>query len=132
MQRYSLPELKIVLKLSEGTFKAVKLVDISLNSVKFVAAFPLIEGQDIVIRFQFPQIKFFSMKGFTLRVEEFPETDRQHTIVVKFYPFSTYERYNLMENRKLLQKILSHGEVTQKGSNSKPSSSPWAGSITAA
>jgi hypothetical protein len=106
MERYWLKEVKITLWVNTITCKDNNLVDISFNSIRLITTGSLREEQNVTIGIQVPYKKELSLKGYVLRVEEFSETKGHYMIAIKFHPFSTYDRFNSLDDRKTLKQIL--------------------------
>ncbi len=106
MERYWLKEAKISLQFSTVTSQEIKLVDISFNSIRVILAESLREDQNVTIGIQVPHKKILFLKGYVLRVEEFSEKTGNYMVAIKFHPFSTYDRFNSLDDRKNLKQIL--------------------------
>ena len=106
MQRYDLPDAGIELILHGVPHKNILLVELSFNSVRIITSLKLIEEQDVMVHLKNAGSKELFLKGFVLRIDDFPGKKAKYIVAIKFHPFSTYERYNDLEDRRYLKEIL--------------------------
>ena len=106
MQRYDLPEVSVELILHGIPKKDIVLVELSFNSIRVITSQKLIEEQDVLVHLKNAGSKELYLKGFVLRIDDFPGKKAKFIVAIKFHPFSTYERYNDLEDRQYLKEIL--------------------------
>jgi len=106
MERYRLINARIELAAQDAVDLEVKLVDLSFNSVRLITALSLHEEQDVLVRILTSFSKTLSLKGYVIRVEDKAARDGQSVVAIKFHPFSTYDRFNTLDDRKKLKSII--------------------------
>jgi hypothetical protein len=108
-ERFDLPDAHIELILHGSSHRNIKLIDITFNSIRVITSLVVKEEQDLLIKIKIPYKQPLSLKGFVLRLDEVYNKKDKFMVTIKFHPFSTYERYNALEDRKALKDILDRG-----------------------
>ena len=108
-ERFDLPDAHIELILHGSAHRNIKLIDITFNSIRVITSLVVKEEQDLLIKIKIPYKQPLSLKGFVLRLDEVYNKKDKFMVTIKFHPFSTYERYNALEDRKALKDILDRG-----------------------
>ena len=111
VERYDVPDAQVELLLMGDSHKENRLVDISFHTIRVITSLVLHEEQDVAVRLKTPLSKPLTLKGFVLRIDEFPGKKDKFIVAINFHPFSTYERYNNLEDRKILKTILDNATL---------------------
>lgn len=87
------------------------LVDFSHNSARFVSNRALEPEQDLLFDLTSSGYDINRLKGFVVRVDNADEFQKSFYVVIKFYPFSTLDKYNTLENYQTLKSLISELEL---------------------
>jgi len=83
-----------------------KLVDFSYNSARFLAPNVFETEQELIFDLQTEGHHINALKGYVIRVENAAEFQSKYFVVIKFFPFSTLEKYNSLENYENLKSLI--------------------------
>ncbi len=83
-----------------------KLVDFSYNSARFLAPDAFEPEQELIFDLQTEGHDINALKGYVIRVENAAEFQSKYFVVIKFFPFSTLEKYNSLENYQNLKSLI--------------------------
>jgi len=89
------------------------LVDFSYNSARFVASESFRQEQELIFDLTTAGHDINTLKGYVVRVDNAEEFQDKYFVVIKFLPFSTLEKFNTLENYRLLKTLIA--EMESKG-----------------
>ena len=112
-RRFDVPDSGLRLHAGAGRTTNHVLVDFSHNSARFVSHRALEPEQDLVFDLTTSGYDISRLKGFVVRVDNADEFQKNFYVVIKFYPFSTLEKYHSLDNYQTLKSLIT--ELEMKG-----------------
>lgn len=102
--------VRINLHLELNTVTPCRLLDLSFSSISILSTYKIEEGNDVTMEILYEQESITEITGYVVRCESMNEKNK---IAIKFYPFSTMEKYNSMECYHKLKSLINQlGDFT--------------------
>ena len=95
--------VKINLHLELNTVTPCKLMDLSFSSISILSTYKLEEGTDVRLDIMSEQDTIDEITGYVVRCDSL---GNKNIMAIKFYPFSTMEKYNSMECYHKLKRLI--------------------------
>jgi hypothetical protein len=95
--------VKINLHLEINTVTPCKLIDLSFSSMSLLSTYLVEEGTDVRLDIISEQETINEITGYIVRCDSL---DGKNKMAIKFYPFSTMEKYNSMECYHKLKRLI--------------------------